>query len=169
MGASNWYYFVPYQSDINKALQELRQQVYNVGDYYKSQVPYDYKNMTEAQIKKEYGGWEDSDALIHDALYYHSMPEPTDPDSLVVWNREEGTHSIIDIERTSDTPNLSTAAPLPEETLLELFGTVKPNHAQVDAKKAVINELRSRWHGTYIVVYKNDEPDELFFTGFSGD
>jgi len=34
MGASNWAYFVPYQVDINKALQDLREDVFNSGNYY---------------------------------------------------------------------------------------------------------------------------------------
>jgi hypothetical protein len=98
-----------------------------------------------------------------------SLSEPTDPDSLLVWNREAGAHSIIDMERISDKPDFGAASPLPEETLLELFGTVRPNHAQVVAKKTAISDLRERWYGTYVIVYKADEPDELFFTGFSGD
>jgi hypothetical protein len=36
MGASGWSYKVPFQSDINKALQELRQKVFEAGDYYKA-------------------------------------------------------------------------------------------------------------------------------------
>src|SRR4051794_13947168 len=28
MGASGWSYYVPYQGDVNKALQDLRQQVF---------------------------------------------------------------------------------------------------------------------------------------------
>jgi hypothetical protein len=35
MGASGWSYFVPYQSDIEQALQELRQAVFERGAYYK--------------------------------------------------------------------------------------------------------------------------------------
>ncbi len=33
MGGEPWYYFVPYQADINKALQELRQREFKAGCY----------------------------------------------------------------------------------------------------------------------------------------
>jgi len=35
MGASGWSYFVPYQPDIQKALQELREVVFQRGGYYR--------------------------------------------------------------------------------------------------------------------------------------
>ena len=33
MGASSWSYYIPYQQDIAQALQELRQRVFEAGDY----------------------------------------------------------------------------------------------------------------------------------------
>jgi len=33
MGSSNWTYFTPYQEDIKQALQELRRNVFEAGDY----------------------------------------------------------------------------------------------------------------------------------------
>jgi hypothetical protein len=33
MGAEPWYYFVPYQPDINRALLELRQREFEAGRY----------------------------------------------------------------------------------------------------------------------------------------
>ena len=33
MGASGWHYFVAYQPDIDKALQELRVDVFKKGEY----------------------------------------------------------------------------------------------------------------------------------------
>jgi protein tyrosine phosphatase len=35
MGASGWVYFVPFQVDIAKALQQLREEVFRRGDYFK--------------------------------------------------------------------------------------------------------------------------------------
>jgi hypothetical protein len=34
MGASQWAYAVPFQPDINAALQDLRQKVFRSGNYY---------------------------------------------------------------------------------------------------------------------------------------
>ncbi|GGZ32336.1 hypothetical protein GCM10010365_61390 [Streptomyces poonensis] len=33
MGASDWDYYVPYQEDLNAALQQLRREVFEAGDY----------------------------------------------------------------------------------------------------------------------------------------
>ena len=169
MGSSGWDYFVPYQADIGKALQQLRQKVYDEGDYYKREVPNEYKDLTEEQIRNRYGGYEDSESLINDILYERSLPEPTDPDSLIDWNIEAGAHSIIDITSISDKPEFATASPLADVQLMELFGTTKPSHAQVEEQKFAIMDLRERWVGTYIIVYENDEPSEIFFAGHSGD
>jgi hypothetical protein len=35
MGASGWAYFVPFQVDIAKALQQLRDEVFQRGDYFR--------------------------------------------------------------------------------------------------------------------------------------
>ncbi|GAA2600622.1 hypothetical protein GCM10010399_34290 [Dactylosporangium fulvum] len=35
MGSSAWSYTVDYQTDVNAALQQLRRQVYDRGDYYR--------------------------------------------------------------------------------------------------------------------------------------
>lgn len=35
MGASGWKYYVPYQADIGQALQDLRNEVFRSGQYYK--------------------------------------------------------------------------------------------------------------------------------------
>lgn len=34
MGASEWDYYVPYQEDLNAALQQLRREVFEAGEYY---------------------------------------------------------------------------------------------------------------------------------------
>jgi hypothetical protein len=54
MGASGWSYFVPYQPDINKALQELRQKVFQEGDYFKpaewQKRLYEHKIISEQEL-----------------------------------------------------------------------------------------------------------------------
>jgi len=39
----------------------------------------------------------------------------------------------------------------------------------VAAKAHDLQTVRTRWEGTYVIVYKDGKPDEVFFTGFSGD
>ncbi|NDJ75059.1 MAG: hypothetical protein GYB65_02275 [Chloroflexi bacterium] len=166
MGATGWSYFVPYQADINAALQALRQDVFESGKYFHLSdiVPFadDIMNIMPEGF---------ADMLQQDAeeLGLDDLPEPTTIEELLELNAESGTHSILDIEGISATPGFASAAPLSVDQLLELFGTEQPNHAQVEAKIHDIYDLRERWQGTYVIVYKDREPEEILFVGYSGD
>ena len=48
MGATQWSYFVPYQPDINEALQQLRNEVFKQGVYEQS-FRFDHREI-ESQI-----------------------------------------------------------------------------------------------------------------------
>ena len=163
MGASGWDYFVPYQQSIEHALAELREQVFRNGDFFLRPLweidpnkfldaPEEIREQIPARIERE-----------------KSFSQPSTLKALIDWNGEEGTHSIIDIERIAPTPALCAASPLSIEQLIEIFGTDKPERSMVEQRKREIGEMRNRWEASYIVVYKNGEPDEIFFSGYSGD
>jgi len=104
-----------------------------------------------------------------------ALPEPISIDTLIQWNGEEGTHSIIDISEIALTPSFGAVAPLSNEELVRFFGTDKPTRAMVESKEADLTRFlqqeldRYRGEGTYIIVYQNGEPDEIYFVGYSGD
>ena len=89
-------------------------------------------------------------------------------EELIEYNAEEGTHSILDIDHISTTPEFGSASPLTEGELHILFGTAKPTRTMIESVNTY-HRLRERWQGIYIIVYKDDQPNEIFFTGFSGD
>jgi hypothetical protein len=62
-----------------------------------------------------------------------------------------------------------TVYPLTERQLVELFGTAQPTREHVESRPYVYEGLRDRWVGLYIIVYRDGEPDEILFTGYSGD
>jgi hypothetical protein len=166
MGASGWQYFVPYQSDIKKALNELREQVFQSGKYYKRAPFWQY---TE---ESEYDDAPDEDArqeLIQWLRRMKAMKEPTTIEELFQWNEEDGTHSILDVKDVSDAPDFGTISPLSPEELISLFGTSEPTKAMVEQKADEIMGLRERWQGTYVILYEDGLPNEIFITGFSGD
>jgi hypothetical protein len=202
MGASAWRYFVPYQPDLQAALEALREAVFAAGRYYRA-FPF-WRHLTfeqsypikltpdlEAELRLE---WE----------RLQSLPEPTSIETLLAWNQEEGTHSILDMRRVDETPldpptmdewirrrvpagedplpamteylrsetyrsQFGTVYPLTEGQLVELFGTTRPTREQVESRPQVYEGLRDRWVGLYIIVYRDGEPDEICFTGYSGD
>jgi hypothetical protein len=182
MGASGWSYFVPYQTDISKALQDLREAVFQKGEYYlrdfsENDMMFDELSPSDLDLTEE----EKADYLA--ALpgqqvlpeERQALPKPTSIEALLQWNAEDGTHSIIDINKITPTPDFGAAAPLSNEELKRIFGTEKPTREMIKSKEkdfAVFlqEELgRSRWQGTYIVIYKENQPVEIYFIGYSGD
>ncbi len=111
MGASEWDYYVPYQEDLDAALQELRREVFEAGDYY----------------------WVNGDKwLAKDS----TEPLPRSLDEL--WDdelvQEAGTHSILDIVRVlgpDDTPDYQTVEPVTDAEARELLGTEVLTRAHV--------------------------------------
>ncbi|KES06645.1 hypothetical protein BU52_12730 [Streptomyces toyocaensis] len=108
---------------------------------------------------------------------------------------EEGTHSILDIQRVVrstavPTPlnveDYGTLRPLTEERVLHHFGTVRPtpvrfaellDHARTadrlppDPEETLLDECRMRWTGVYVLPYADDQPEptHLGIFGYSGD
>lgn len=177
MGASVWLYVTPYQPDISKALQELRDQIFAEGKYY----VFEY--------------W--------DELEEDPPPPPESIEELMRRNGTEWTHSILDVATVLDRPvtreewtspdgeysemtlivekeGYGVVSPLSDENLLHLFGTTRPQKRQlrdliikISQPKWVpnpIDELTPGWgHGIYFVTYEGDTPAEIFFYGYSGD
>ena len=169
MGASSWAYHMPYQQDIGKALEDLRQQVFRQGAYYTDSAFLDAIN--EEEVAR--GLSHEHAKVFREAIRaLRSAPQPPPPqtiEELLERNAESGTHSILDMDGVSDTPDFGKVAPLTEQQLLEMFGTLQPTWEMIEPKVDEIQAMRQRWIGTYMIVYKDGVPDQLFFTGFSGD
>jgi len=173
MGASDWNYFVPYETDISKALQNLREVTFQQGKYYQRD-PY-WKEMTFEDFLPPGMDEEETAEYLEEFQILQALPEPISIEALIKWNGEEGTHSIIDIREVTPISGFGAVAPLSSEELKMFFGTDKPTREMIENKAYELsiflqNELaRSRWEGTYIIVYQGDEPAEIYFTGYSGD
>lgn len=154
MGASPYFYYVPYQSDIQAALNKLREREFQAGRY---NPVIDFPEFPVTDRSPAPGAEHDS---IEEAL------EDADAD---------GTRSILDLDHVSDGPydpegdDFCGAAPLADEQLTELFGTTQPTHEQVEAHVWDMADDIARGTGIYIVVYAGGEPSELFFAGYSFD
>ncbi|MFJ4472848.1 hypothetical protein ACIP2X_35915 [Streptomyces sp. NPDC089424] len=147
MGASAWDYYVPYQEDLDAALQQLRGEVFATGDYY----------------------WVHDDEPQPDG---DGEPRPQSLDEL--WEdelvQETGTHSILDIFRVvgpDETPDHNTVEPVTAEEARELLGTDKLTRAHV---KDFGVFPQSRWIGRCTVLHDEaGDPHEIYFWGYSGD
>lgn len=147
MGGEPWFYLVDYESDINSALQKLRQREFKAGRY----------NPVISFPQYPIGPQSPAPGAKHSSI--EEAFEDADAD---------GTRSILDMERVSDAPDYGAVAPLPDEDLLELFGTTRPTREMVDSNYDLFEALE-RGQGVYIVVYADDQPSGIFFAGYSFD
>jgi hypothetical protein len=178
MGASGWTYFFPYQPDIQKAFEELQAEVFQSGDYSslwtKAEAIRHYKKkIAEALDEDEYIREEFIEDLTASLNRITSLPEPTSISERIeevrVVNAPEGTHSILDMRGIADQPNYMRVAPLSDGELHSLFGTTQPTREDVERILTSIFSLRRTWMGTYVIIYKDSDPDEIMFVGTSGD
>ena len=146
MGAVPYWYFVQYQPNVEAALQELRAREFRAGRY-NPVLPF--------------------------------PPFPVRPDSPAPGARHrtireairaagaDGTRSILDLDCVSEEPEFGAVAPLPDEVLLHLYGATRPTREMVE--QGADSEYIERGQGIYIIVYRDDRPDEVFFAGYSYD
>ncbi|GIF45633.1 hypothetical protein DFJ67_0733 [Asanoa ferruginea] len=148
MGASWWDYYVAYQPDLDAALDELRQHVFDTGDYWWA-VPYQFGTS---------------------AADFPNRPRTEDE----LWEpervRQSGTHSILDMDRMvadGEKPEISTVQPVSEAEALAKIGVAKLTRDHVEALKPLAEQ---RWFGRCAVLHNAaGEPEEIYFWGFSGD
>jgi hypothetical protein len=82
---------------------------------------------------------------------------------------EDGTHSILDIERTGQRREFGVALRMPARRVAELFDTNEPTHDQVEENWTDVAEGLERWEAYYLTVYRDGKPHEYVFIGCSGD
>ena len=153
MGGEPYYYFVKYKSDIDAALQELRDREFNAGRY----------NPVFPDLFRLFPLRPDSPAPGPQHNSIQEALESTDAD---------GTRSILDIDHVSEEPDFCAAAPLPPEELERLFGTEQPTSEMIRRsveETGELFEILQRGQCAYIIAYKDGRPDELFFAGYSFD
>ncbi len=147
MGGHPYWYFVPYQNDIQEALNALRQREFRAGRYNPAMpfpdFPVDLNAPSPgAQHNSIDDAWEDADA--------------------------DGTRSILDLKTVGAAPDYFTAAAMPPSQLRQFFGTEKPTRAHVEGNHDFFEDIE-RGQGVYIVVYTDNQPSAIFFAGYSFD
>lgn len=146
MGASPWVYFVPYQSDVAQAFETLREREFTAGRYYPA--------MEELPV------------VIDPSVEGPGCQHPSIRDAF----RSAGacgTRSILDMVGTSEEAEICTVSPLEDEILIDLYETEKPTYEQVRDLQAL--DSLDRLQGCYVIVYREDKPDQIMFAGYSAD
>ncbi|MDQ1008810.1 hypothetical protein QFZ82_003295 [Streptomyces sp. V4I23] len=130
--------------------------------------------------------------LYGDDDTYQSLEELWEDEEFM---SEEGTHSILDIQRVvhstaapspHNLEDYGTLRPMAHDRIVRHFGTDRPTpgrfgellaHARTvsrfrpDPEETLMDECRMRWTGVCVVLYAGDEPEptHLGIFGYSGD
>lgn len=150
MGGEPYFYFVPWQKNLQNVLDDLRNREFKAGRY--------------NPVIPSLSGFENDNYLSKKPGAKHaSIDEAREAADA------SGTRSILDIERIGPEADYGVAAPVDAATLKSLFGTDKP------ASKAVrksVSELLSdidRGQCKYLIIFEKDKPAEVCFFGYSFD
>ena len=138
---------------IRTALDDLRCWVFLAGNY---QPPDPYKWVTDlcypSEVSFEMSKIREGLEVIKDELI----------------ESNDGTRSILDLERIAGAPDFKAAGPLPDASLMRVYGTTKPTREMVLADKSIFYEF-ARGHGAYVVLYEEGEAVEVLFAGYTLD
>jgi hypothetical protein len=149
MGGEPYYYVVTYQPNVGAALQQLREREFRAGRY-NPVTPFPGGLFPIGPDSPAPGA---QHASIEEAL------EDSDAD---------GTRSILDLDHIADVPDYGAVVPLSNSVLLGLYGTTRPTREMVEANEDFWEDIE-RGQGVYVVLYKNEQPDEIYFAGYSYD
>lgn len=147
MGAHPYWYVVKHKADVGEALQELREREFRAGRY----------NPVLSFIDFPIGPNPPAPGARHASI--QDAIDASDAD---------GTRSILDLDRVSDESDFGVVSPVPDDVLLSLYGTTRPTRQMVEANDEFLEDVE-RGQGVYIVLYKDDQPDEIYFAGYSCD
>lgn len=81
---------------------------------------------------------------------------------------EDGTRSILDIKRVTESPEYFCAAPVIGSELIRYFGTDKPTLAMVENCEAFWMDIE-RGMARYVVCHEAGLPRKILFAGYSFD
>jgi hypothetical protein len=147
MGGHCWLYMVPFQAELNVALEQLRNREFAAGRYNPAQP---FLNDLMTSDSPDIGAQHPSIAAALKA------------------SGASGTRSILDMNRIAQKPANGVIVPLPPARLRELFGTERPTREMILGSDDYLEDF-DRGQGIYMIVYADDKPVEICFTGCSYD
>jgi len=186
MGASGWEYYVPYEADISVAFQRLCESVYlEVAKWFPTRTEQiarlenDLQRLDTLYPQSRYDAHQAELRESHESEIVlalkrlRSLPEPKTAQERIHELRlicgTDGTGTILDMRGVSGKPDYFEVAPLTNEALVEFFGTAQPTREIVEANKRAIFDCQRSQMGSYVILYANGQPSEIYLVGFSGD
>ena len=177
MGASGWHYYVPYQDNIQKALDELRAQVLLSGDYVGGRSKSKRKHASIDALLSARGF--DGTHSILDVSFVSDQPmrvESVKPEDF--YERHLRFQALLGndpagfIRRMAQEAALDVGGsvhPVMSESLMNICGTLTPEREAVEAAASALCASCARNTGRYVIVFRDGAPVGIFFAGASGD
>jgi len=184
MGAEPWSYFIPYQPNIQAAMESLQEQEFAAGRYHSKR---DYQRNLPAptsidDLRANYLTEEGSRSILD------MLQVVDDPQNLPTWGPISSDASglsaedreLLGLAEDEDIPDelrefmgsesmsFCTAVKLPAADLLRLYGTAQPSRQQIESNSDYFENI-GRGCGIYIIAYRDGKPDEIHFAGYSFD
>jgi hypothetical protein len=100
--------------------------------------------------------------------YRYAEENPSSIDEALEIADADGTASILDINKISETPDFFCAAPFTPAELAQFFGSERPTRADIEASADYWEDLE-RGQARYAIVHSDGEPVEIYFAGYSFD
>ena len=156
MGASGWYYFIPYKEDPEEALGDLKKREFSAGNYVFLPLGWVY-------VRDKLKEAPEMEAKLPKTLedLYHFLAEEE--------LEFEGTHSILDIRGLDLLHNAFPGTNISEEHYRSVFKDLKPDRKKIIELGYPFMEYKGRFGCTFLTVYKDEKPVEYYFVGYSGD
>src|SRR5262245_10548722 len=133
MGGHFWSYVVPYQDDVQAALEKLKEQEFRAGRFWQP-----------SEVEPGFFG----------RILGHPPTKPKPPRTIreaLKISDATGTRSILDMERICKRPDLGAISPIPPDDLQRFFGTTEPTREMIERSDEFIESLE-RGQGVYIIL-----------------
>jgi hypothetical protein len=147
MGGHAWWYEVPYDRNVEKAMLELREREFRAGRY---------------NPVTPYPNFPDTDRAPAKGARHASIEEAMEAADA------SGTRSILDMFTVGEEFGPSTMTVLDEPRLLDYFGTTQPTPDDILENDEFVDDI-GRGEGRCVVLYDDGKPSRLLFIGFSFD
>jgi hypothetical protein len=159
MGTQAWFYVVPYEDDLQAALDRLREREFRARRYFPASWDLKFSLDTRAMDQPaSTNPATNANVALHGSI-----------DAAREAAAEDGTKSILDVDRVGDQQDWGVASPMEESTLEACFGTATPGPDRLRDGFGCLLDTLDRGEARYLIVYEQQAPTAVAFLGISYD
>jgi hypothetical protein len=154
MGTQAWFYVVPSEENLLDALDKLREREFRAGRYFPARW----------ELEFSLGDGTTPQAPTTDSVPAHASIEEARKAAA-----EDGTKSILDVDRISETADWGAASPVDDDDLESCFGSTTPERETLGEGFPFLLETLGRGEARYLLLYEHGAPAAIVFVGLSYD